>query len=253
MYLLYVDESGDPGLSQSPTGHFILSGLVIHELSWRQTLERLIDFRRRMRLKFGLKLREELHSAHLITSPGELVRIPRNDRLTIIRNFADEVASVPDISLIHVVVDKAGKPLDYPVFEMAWKALIQRFENTMSYRNFPGPANPDERGMIFPDATDVKKLTRLLRKMRAHNPIPNQTGIGYRNLQLTRVIEDPNFRDSSQSYFIQVVDMSAYLLYQFLKPNAYFRKKGASKYFQRLDAVLCRVASPRDPNGIVWL
>ncbi len=40
MYIIYVDESGDPGLSpnltlssSSPTPFFVLSGLVLHELT----------------------------------------------------------------------------------------------------------------------------------------------------------------------------------------------------------------------------
>jgi hypothetical protein len=88
MYFMYVDESGDPGMGNSPTQFFALSGLVLHELTWRTTLDRLVAFRRRMLEKFGLKLREEIHSAHFITKPGQLSRIKRNDRLSILRHFA---------------------------------------------------------------------------------------------------------------------------------------------------------------------
>jgi hypothetical protein len=38
-------------------------------------------------------------------------------------------------------------------FEMAWTALIQRFENTIQ-PTISRPRNADERGMIFPDRTD---------------------------------------------------------------------------------------------------
>lgn len=183
MYLLYIDESGDSGLQNSPSRYFVLTGLVIHELRWKRYLNQIVDFRRRMRRSYGLKLREEIHSAHLINRPGSLIRIKKQDRLAILRHFADELATMNEISLISVVIDKYGKPADYNVFEMAWKVLIQRFENTMANRNFSGPANPDERGMLFPDNTDNKKLTQLLRKMRQYNPIPNQSyhGTGYRN------------------------------------------------------------------------
>ena len=34
MFLMYVDESGDSGLINSPSTHFVLSGLVIHESDW---------------------------------------------------------------------------------------------------------------------------------------------------------------------------------------------------------------------------
>lgn len=166
MFLMYVDESGDSGLISSPTRYFVLSGVVVHELRWNEYLDRLISFRQRMKQKFGLLLREEIHSAHLINRPGDLVRIPRNDRLSIIRHLADEMASMTDMNVINVVVDKQGKAAGYDVVENAWRALVQRFSNTVSHRNFRGPANADERGLILPDMGNAKKVTHTIRKMR---------------------------------------------------------------------------------------
>jgi len=253
MHLMYVDESGDCGLVNSPTRYFVLTGFVVRELRWQSCLDQFIAFRRRMRGRYGLKLREEIHASDMINRPGPLMRITRRDRLTILWALARELASMGDVSLINVVVDKHGKPHAYDVFEMAWKALIQRLENTISHRNFPGPANPDDRGMAFPDHTDDKKLSQLLRRMRRYNPVPSQFGAGYRNLALSKVIEDPSFRKSADSYFIQACDLAAFLLYQWLVPNRYIRKKGAKKYFELLDPILCKVAAPSDPHGIVRL
>jgi hypothetical protein len=255
MYLMYADESGDTGLVNSPTRYYVLTGVVLHELSWQAYLDRLVDFRRRMQRAFGLRLREELHAAAMINRPAKLIRIKRHNRLTIIRAFADELASMPHLNVISVVVDKLGKSADYQVFDMAWKVLIQRFANTISYRNFPGPMNPDERGLIFPDNTDNKRLTQLVRQLRRYNPVPHQPrfGLGYRNLTITNVVEDPNFRDSSHSYFVQAADLTAFLLYQKLCPSSYIRRKSGHNYFDRLDPVLCKVASTTDPQGIVRL
>ncbi|SDF02686.1 DUF3800 domain-containing protein [Sporolituus thermophilus] len=33
MYFLYVDESGDTGIVDSPTRYYVLAGLVVHELA----------------------------------------------------------------------------------------------------------------------------------------------------------------------------------------------------------------------------
>lgn len=253
MYFMYVDESGDPGLNNSPTRYFILTGLVVHELRWQECLDLIIDFRKRMRDAFGLRLREEIHAAHMINNPGHLVSIKRNDRLSILRFFLHEISGFPDVSIINVVIDKQGKPADYDVMENAWAALIQRFSNTITHRNFPGPANADERGFIVPDNTDAQRLTALLRKMRKYNPVPSRYGSGYRNIQIKNIVEDPFFKDSRASYFIQAADVAAYALYQQLTPSSFMRSKGAQHYFQRLSGVLCRHASPRDPDGIVRL
>lgn len=255
MYLMYVDESGDSGLTGSPTRYFVLTGVVLHELRWNEYLSRLIDYRKRMRNTFGLLLREEVHAARMLNNPGELVRIKRNDRLSIIKYFVNELAAMQDLSIINIVVDKQGKPPDYDVVENAWKVLVQRFSNTMSHRNFTGPTNPDERGLIVPDMSEVKKITEIIRKMRRYNPIPNQAefGTGYRNLQIANFVEDPYFKDSKVSYLIQAADVAAFVLYQKLSPSSYMKKKSGHNFFNRLGGVLCRVASARDPDGIVWL
>jgi len=253
MYLMYVDESGDCGLVNSPTRYFVLSGLVVHELRWQACLDELISFRQFLRDRFGLKLREEFHAAAFINRPGELVRIKRHDRLAMIRQFADVLAGMTDLNVINVAADKHGKTGD--VFGTAWRALIQRFENTISRDNFPGPANPDDRGMVLCDHTDDKKLLQLLRRMRRYNPVPSQPGFGttYRDIPLSYVIEDPSFRDSEHSYFVQAADLAAFLLYQYLAPSAYVRRKSGHNYFLRLQPILCMHASPRDPLGIVRL
>ena len=256
MYLMYVDESGDPGVLNSPSRYFILSGLVVHEVDWQETLDDLIEFRREIKERFGLPLREEIHAAAMISRPGYLAdRIARHDRLTILRNFADRLSLLDNLRIINIVVDKQGKPDDYDVFEMAWKVLLQRFENTILRRNFPGSLHAEERGMLFCDNTDGEKLRAVLRKMRQHNPIPNQQqfGQGYRNVLVTRVIEDPNPRDSRDSYFIQAVDLASYLLLQQIAPNAYMRKKSGNNYFSRLDPILCKIASQTDPQGVVYI
>src|SRR5271168_4717769 len=118
MFIMYVDESGDCGLNGSPTQYFILTGIVVHELRWRTSLDRLIDFRRRMRLAYGLKLREEIHAVRFINRrPGDLDRIPKHKRLSIIRAFVDELSQIGDISIINIVVNKQAKPATYDVFK----------------------------------------------------------------------------------------------------------------------------------------
>ena len=255
MYLMYVDESVDDGMVNSPTRHFVLTGLVVHELRWWSHLESIIALRRQFRQQFGLKLREEFHASRMISRSGNLARIPKHQRLEMIRLFADHLAQLSDMNLINIVINKQDKAKDYSVFEMAWKTLIQRFENTVSRHNFPGPQNPDERGAIVCDQTQDGKLTKLLRKMRRFNPVPSQQGYvqSSRNLPLQYIIEDPVSRDSAHSFFVQAADLATFLLYQHIEPNGYMKAKGGKNYFRRLDPILCHVASSRDPNGIVRL
>lgn len=254
MFLMYVDESGDPGLVSSPTDHFILSGLVIHESRWLVFLDDLINFRRWISSKYGLRLRDEMHAAHMIgRQAGHLSRIPKHNRLAIIRHSIDWLEAYGDISIITIVVSKTGKPAHYDVFDNAWKALIQRFENTVQHKNFPGSANNTDSGMAIVDNTNGGKLRALMRKMRRHNLVPGKDGLPHRNITLTNVIEDPVMRDSQHSLILQMVDAVAYCAMQKIRPNSYMRSKRGDRYFDRLDTSLCKVASSSDPQGIVRL
>ncbi|MCL5037130.1 MAG: DUF3800 domain-containing protein [Chloroflexi bacterium] len=250
---MYVDESGDCGLTSSPTNLFILAGLVIHELRWKPCLEELIRFRKSLKERFGLHLREEFHASKFITRPGDMLRIPRHKRLEMIRHYADFLDNLEGVNLFYVVVQKEGKESNYNVFEKAWTVLIQRFENTIKNRNFSGPLNPDEKGLIICDDTDNRKLMSLVRKMRKYNPIPNMRsfGAGYRNIPINYIIEDPFFRNSEHSYFIQSVDLAAYLLFQFIKPNNFMRKKGGNNYYKRFSKILCEHISTKYKGVVV--
>jgi hypothetical protein len=217
---MYVDESGDGGLVNSPTSHFALSGLVIHESRWRDFVALIVAFRKTLREVYDLPLRSELHASHLIKSPP-IAGMQRHIRLAILRNFIDELAKIDFISVTNVVVAKDGKPDGYDVFANAWQALFQRFENTLKYGNFPG-AHRNDFGIVLTDATDGRKLQRLVRRMAVHNPVPNMLGLGYRDLPLLRIIEDPHPKDSKDSYFIQACDTCAYFLLQSFKPNSSF-------------------------------
>jgi hypothetical protein len=251
MYLMFADESGDPGLQGSPTRYFILCGLVVHELRWRQVMDELLAFRKSVKASLGLKLSEEIHAAHFFNKGHSTLQ--KHQLLEIVRRFTDRLAALPDLSLVSVVVDKHGKPANYDVFDNAWGTLLQRFENTIGYKNFPGGKGRDDRGLLFSDETDEKKLRTLVRKMRAYNPVPNQgwAGPGYRNLKMLYVIEDPNSRNSSFSYLVQAVDVCAYLLKQHLQPSSYFKSKSAQNYFLRLDPICCKSATKNHPQGVV--
>jgi hypothetical protein len=66
MYLMYVDESGDPGNHQYGSPHYILSGLIIQEDSWLECLNRLKTFRAALKISYNLNKRTEIHANELI-------------------------------------------------------------------------------------------------------------------------------------------------------------------------------------------
>lgn len=248
MYLCYVDESGDSGLVGSPSSHFALSALLVHESKWLATLDALRDFRRHLKSKYGLKMGEEIHAAAFITRPGDLVRIPKWHRLMILREVLDFQASLDHVRVVNVVADKVTRAAGDELFLQAWQRLIQRVHNAVTQG--PLPQGHPENAMLFIDASDEPALRTLVRKMRRYNPVPNKGRPGYRQVLVTSILEDPVHRDSNHAHFIQLADVNAYFLYQSFHPNAYIRKRTAHTFIRRLDPILPRSAAPLHPLGI---
>lgn len=251
---MYVDESGDVGTTGSPTKYFLLTGIVIHELRWKSILDGLVQLRTHLKTTKGLKLNEEIHASEFLHTGKKLKRIKRHERVDILKQCLDWIANQPDIAVITICVNKSKSTRD--PFEIAWEALINRFENTIRHKNFPGPSNPDDKGLLLPDNTDGKKLTQLLRKMRKHNIIPNRSdlyGGGYRNFKIEYIIEDPFLKDSKSSYFHQMVDVVVYAARQLYEPNRYMSKKGGKNFYKRIEPVIIKAASKSHPLGIVEL
>ncbi len=255
MYLMYVDESGDPGLAGSPKNYFALSAIVIHEHSWKDFLVRLNDFRKKLKETTTLKIREEIRCSDMISKPGPLNRIPRHIRLDIIKKCIDWLNSQPDANVFSVVVNKNNSKTN-DVFEKSWSTLITRFENTIRSGNFNGPRVAHNKGIVITDNTDGKKLTAIIRKMRHYNAISNNIsmfGSGYRNMPLQYVIEDPVYRDSKHSLIHQMCDVLAYCARAQYEPNAYMKKKEGYNFYKRLTNVSVKHVSHRNEWGIVEL
>jgi hypothetical protein len=249
VYLCYVDESGDTGMSGSPVDRYILTALVVHELRWLSTLDQIAEFRRHLRERYGLKLREELHAYEFINKPGKLARIAKSLRLHILGETLRFMATLEDVSLFHVSVAKAAKPQDFDVFGTAWQYLLTRFHNGVDKQSFAGPHNASEFGLVIPDHTDEPQLMKIQRKLRRYNPIPSRFG-GYRDYPLRLLVEDPVHRASIHSQFIQLADVAGYFLKQSYSPAAYIKKKGGRNWIDRLDPIRYRVAAPASARAV---
>ncbi len=258
MYLMYVDECGDSGLGDGASRYFILSGMVIHEAYWTQTLNEVSKMRRSIEEKYGLPLMEELHAGEMLGRSAKKYRdIAKKDRFMIFRDVLSFEATLSNVRVINVVVDKLGKSYGYSPFETAWDTLINRMENTIERGNFPNPYDDtlcpfDEKGMLIVDQTDEKKLRTLIRRMRHGNFIPSRTGVGTVRHDLKRVIEDPLHKQSEWSPIIQLCDANSYFLKQTIDPSTTVVKHKARNYFYRLEPILLKEATSKNEYGIVF-
>ncbi len=262
MFLMYVDESGDPGVppphGNSPTTHFFLSGLIVHELDWLAVNLELLRFRHWLKGRYGIYLDDELHTTEMFgrsgSLPRSLQRLHKHERLAILRHQLDAIAAIHTVRVINVVVDKSRCGDTQSVFRKAWYVLFQRFENTISRKNFPNKSNEHDRGLVFPDNTSAAILKSHLDDMRQRNKLLVRQSNGVVQTidePIKLIVEDPVCRDSRHSFFVQAADCCVFAFKQSVQPNAFMKKHGGNAYFRkRLEPVLCKQASNQDPLGL---
>jgi hypothetical protein len=245
MNILYVDESGDPGISEYGSKHFILSGLIVLQDDWPVYLSRLKQLRKELKKVFGFNQRWEIHAAELIRikKESEYKAITKTARIHLLRHFTGELPKIfTNAKAINICIDKLTHR-ERDIFELAWSRLLQRYDTFLK-------KNGKDKGIVVVDSTDSAKLQRLQRKMRVYNPTPSYFG-SYYDAPIDNIIEDPFSRDSKHSYFIQSVDVMAHLLYRKEYPKGSLKKYGLQHYFKMLEPLLLKEASRNDEFGIV--
>lgn len=226
MQFLYVDESGDSGLTPtSPVQHFFLAGLAVNPLHLQSISADLHRFRQYLATKYGLLISEEIHASAFISKPGPVSHIPLNERLRILLECVDWCRQRTDMHLLTVGLDKR-QALTNTVFQDVWRQLLLLFDAHLATANSIGP----EQGLVFCDNTDGVKLTNLMHALRQSSSPAN----GSTSPILQQVIGDPVLWDSRTSYLHQMVDVIAYFAKQLFEPNRRLREKGAHNYFHRL-------------------
>lgn len=237
MFLVYVDESGDIGLNNSPSGYFCLSAIIIHESDWHFALDKVIEFRQYLKIRYGLKLREEIHSSHFIHKPKDLQRIPKSLRIRLLRDVLDFQATLENYTVINVVINKKNKDKNSDIFNLAWQTLIQKTNEYVDIKNHS--ENKQETALLFVDKTDEVKLRQLTRNLIRTDLIRDTVGqnFGYRQKPTKILIEDAVHRNSAHSYFIQLADVNAYFLGQKFEPCQYIKRQGGRNYFKRLSNI----------------
>jgi hypothetical protein len=247
MYIMYVDESGDPGSANGSTEYFILSGLILHYKVWHKKLDLLKRMRKYFKEQYNLSVGTEIHAKELlrITDLKAYRKIRKSDRMEIFSKYAEFIPKIfKDCWLINVCLSKKDFPTGTDFTTLAFTRLITRYEMFLKQ-------TVKDEGIIISDESNEKPLLNLLRKMRIYNPIPSHYSGNIYNLKITRIIEDILHKKSYTSYFIQTVDIIAFLLKSKEYPKASTKKYGLDLLFDKLDPILLKAASANDPQGIV--
>jgi len=258
MYISYYDESGDDGYPNYSSILFVLSSIYLHHLNWKDIYNNIHSFRNQLKADFGLPTKIEMHTKKFLLNKNPYRQFDLSDesRILIIDLFCDLISQL-DLRIVNVVINKSRISVSkYNVLDRALTYSVQRIENDLK------KLDPTKKFMIITDEGRVGKMRSTTRKIQRINFIPSRYGSeSYRN-EIKSLIEDPLPKSSKQSYFIQLADLIAYIVYLYMSQKFEIgtRPKRLSKYINhdkiinwmdRLKNSLNTEASGDDEYGIV--
>ena len=234
MHIIYIDDSRDEKLC-------IFSALALAVDQWHDAFRIVREFRRNLRHSYGISPYKELHAWKFVSGRGRPAHriITKGQRVSIFLEALTMMTRLPSARLFNVVFPHGR---DAEAFEHLLKQIDRAMEAWGSYT------------ILVCDEGKNRLFTRIVRKLYVYHPILRmweEKEKPWRNVPLRRIVEDPFFKDSTQSHFVQLVDFSAYALLRKEHPLASKNKYGLDKAFGRLAPILVREANTKDPEGII--
>jgi Protein of unknown function (DUF3800) len=255
MYLAFVDESGNVGLPGSRT--YTLGCLFLDADAWPDAFDRMIALRRELRNRYGLPVRAELKANYLLRGKGPLwpLNLSEQERHEIYLEMMRVQAGL-GYKTYAIVINKqelANRGHNENAREVAWEFLVQRLERLTT------TSHPQTTVMIVHDEGESAVVRKIARKARRAGTAGSAFGTGYLNVPARLLVDDPVPRDSRQSYFVQLADLSAYAAFRRIHPpparhvpivpQTMWDELGAATYTEA--NYLARLDHPADPPGIV--
>lgn len=210
MHLVYYDESGDDGFIKFSAPIFVLTGIYIYKDNWRQTYQEIYSFRKTIRNTYGFLLKAELHTKFFLMNKGGYrnLNICTDDRMAIIEEFCKLISKLP-IKCINVVINKKEvKKRPFDVLDAAMDWSINRIENDIRYNH-----SSSCKYLLISDEGRLSKMRRTARRIQQYNPIKLCYSGQSQNRRIERVIEDILPKNSQESFFIQIADLIAFIVY----------------------------------------
>lgn len=258
MKICYYDESGDDGYPSYSSPLFVLTSIYLDHLNWKRIHEQVVELRRELKVDFNFPVKMELHTKQFLLDkdPYRNIGLNYSQKIDLISRACKFIGSL-DVRIINVMINKPAilRP-DYDVLNTALTYSIQRIENDIDPKS-----NPDIKFMVITDEGRVGKMRKTTRSIQRINFIPSQYGTGSIRKEIRSMIEDPLPKDSKESYFIQMADLVAYVIYLYgirklkignfpNRLNKYLTDNQLKEWLDLLKPSFNLEASPRNTYGV---
>lgn len=243
MEFAYLDESYD-------TSTFTMACILIPDHVWASAFERVKKARKVLKEKYGIFTSKELHATDFLAGRGRIADrvVPKALRADIYRKFFEFIPTIAGIRIIG-----GAWPNERSIPDM-YAYAFGRIQDRLQKRS----TVEDHQTLIISDEGQEFEITRAARRAHIFNPVGSkyrtwEDGSAWKNITTDRIVEDPFFKPSHRSYFLQLADFVAFAL---LKKetgmvSARAQRERLHEQYERLKPVLATEAHEPDPLGIV--
>ena len=216
MYLLYVDESGRPGLGADT--HLVVAGLAIHEADCYPLARSLRSVQKKWVGAANADL--ELHATDIWSGRKEWARVDLAVRRKLIRGVFTHLANWESadgrsLRFFGAAVHKPSFPKSS--MERAHEELLARFDEFLTRLHHAGDSH---RSLVVADDSSYERILQSLapRWMAGTERLP----------PLHSLVEVPLYVDSKASRLVQAADFIAWAIWQYYE-------NGHTEHIQKLN------------------
>jgi hypothetical protein len=234
MYLLYVDESGNP--DNPADRYFVLAGAAIFE---RQTFHLSHDLDGVQRRHFPGLPPVTFHATDIRSGSGFWRTVDKDKRRAILQEIGDTIAqaNVPGVVLFGAAIEKTDALYGEAAVERATEEVCRRFDIFLMRRR--NEFNDPQRGLLVFAEGRFHQRARLWVK-------------GFRNLGtrwgvLVNLADIPYFASAAETRLLQIADFVAhavYLLYERRDPSLFRSMIGRFEQKEGIIHGLVHIARP---------
>jgi len=218
MDLVYVDESGDPGVREGSSRYFILCGLSVHHADWHEVTRHLEELRVRLAELHGLSPEAEIHAAEFLSSSRDHLGLNQRQRVQCLLHLLGFLSRTEKITPYRVFVDKTSSASD--PLAIAWAALAIKATGKVELATH---ARCEAKGLVI-ISDDLRPSPGSRWIDQAMLASPKLKGL---------LIDLPFGRESHKSHLLQLSDLLSFLTKQMLMPNHFFRGPGGKALLRR--------------------
>jgi len=240
--IVYIDESYDDTT-------FVMSALIIPAHSWRAAFTHLQQYRKYLKQRYGIFTSKEFHATDFVAGRGRIAPspVPKGLRAHIFREYLQVHAALPGAAIISGCWSKEDMSQN-EVHAKAFARIQERLQRRCVALN--------SQIISIVDEGRAAELQKVARRSKVWNPVGSQYGAwedgsAFKNIPNDRLIEDPVFKPSHQSYFLQSADFIAYALLKSEVPaTRHVAKYKLADVYDSLEPICVKKASRKDPRGL---